>query len=183
MDANIIIGQTLEHTSNAGEYTVADGWALALKLRPRSGGAVVSASSAVSGNTYTFTVAASATAAWSPGVWDWEVWATSGAGEAHRVEAGQVTVVQGLLGAGATVDARSQAETSLAAIDAYLADKAGSGMQSYSIAGRQLSSYSMADLLALRTHLVNEVRRERDADRVAAGLAPRNKIMVRMSRA
>ena len=50
----------------------------------------------------------------------------------------------------------------------------------YEIAGRRLRFIPIAELLALRDRYRMEVRAEEDAERAAAGLAPRNKIRVRL---
>jgi hypothetical protein len=53
------------------------------------------------------------------------------------------------------------------------------GLASYSIAGRSLNRYAMADLLALRSRLQAEVAREDAAAAVAAGGFDRRRIYVR----
>lgn len=54
--------------------------------------------------------------------------------------------------------ARPWQEAALEAVESQLAGKAGSGMQSYMIAGRQMMSYSLTELRSLRSMLIAELR-------------------------
>jgi hypothetical protein len=64
----------------------------------------------------------------------------------------------------------SQAEQDLAAIDAAIrALSAGGAVQEYAIGNRSLKRYSLAELIALRSHYAVLVQRERQAARTASG--------------
>ena len=68
------------------------------------------------------------------------------------------------------IDDRTQAEKDLAAVQKAIRDIAnGNAVKSYSVAGRNLTRYEMADLIALESKLKFEVQRERRAALIANG--------------
>ncbi len=159
MQDQLYTGETLNYTSTLPDYPASSGWGLTLVLNPRTGGAVITFNSAASGDEHLVQVAASATAAWAPGTYAWEIWAIK-ALEKYRIDAGQIQILQGLLGAAAGVDTRSLAEKALDNVTTLLHGKATSGVLSYQINGRQLSSYSMNELLKLEAKLKADVNAE-----------------------
>ncbi len=66
-------------------------------------------------------------------------------------------------------DARPWQEAALEAVQAQLAGKATSGMQSYMIAGRQMMSYTLTELRSLRSMLIAELRLIRGTDTPGLG--------------
>ncbi len=67
-------------------------------------------------------------------------------------------------------DGRTQTEKDLAAVQKAIRDIAnGNAVKSYSVAGRNLTRYEMADLIALESKLKFEVQRERRAALIANG--------------
>lgn len=181
MQAQLVIGETLNYTATAPQYPASDGWVLRLLLNPRAGGTVSTTDSTPSGDAHALTVSAAFTSNWTPGDYAWELWALYGT-EQYRVDAGQLKVVQGLLGASAGADNRSQAESALAAAKAALAAWTPS-TKSYTIGGRSMTFNSAGEIIQVISHWENEVRRERDAARMAAGLKSSRKVHVRMPRA
>ena len=89
-------------------------------------------------------------------------------------------VVKANLAAASTSDTRSTARQALDAVNAALA---AYGAKAYladiSIAGRRQTFRSPAEFLAFRSKLKAEVAAEDNAERIANGLAPRNKLLVR----
>lgn len=179
MQSQIVAGETLNYRAVAASYPASAGWVVTLYLNPRAGGTATSVASTADGDDHLLQVAAATTAGWAPGWWAWETWAALG-GERYRLEAGQLQVVAGLIGAAAGTDTRSDAEKALAAVTAMLAGKAGSGVESYRINGRELRSYPLPDLLRLQQQLRRDVQAEQTAANIAAGLGGRQRFVVRM---
>ena len=168
MQDTLIAGDTLNYTANLPAYSPVDGWVLYLRLTPRSGSAAVATVIGVaSGSSGLVQVQAGTTAAWVAGEYGWAVWVDR-AGEVYTVDSGQITVRADPRTSAAGADSRSDAELGLAAIRALVMGKATTGQMSYAINGRQLQSYSLQDLLRLE----GKYKREVDAERAAAGLAP-----------
>ena len=76
------------------------------------------------------------------------------------------------------LDARTDAEKALDAVNKLLAGKAEKGILEYEIHNRKLKNYSMDELLTLHSHLSKQVQREKIAAGSATELRGR-KIMVR----
>lgn len=182
MQSQITVGDTLSALISLADYPASAGWTLSYRLTPRAAGTAYTFSASVLGSDHQVTVPAATTVNWAPGAYALGAWVTSGAGERHTVasECGQVTIAPNPATLPAGTDTRSSAEVALSNVTAMLAGKAGSGVQMYEINGRKLASYPLADLLKLKSQLQAEV----DAERVAAGLAPRTsgirRILVRM---
>lgn len=180
--SQLTAGDSLRLSIPSQGYTVANGWALTLVLAPVAGGARVTASTSAAdpenpGN-HLLTVAATATADWPPVDYTWVLQASK-TDERATLATGVTTVRPDPAVGTAAMDLRSTARKALDAINAYLADPNNLAAASYSIAGRDLSRWPRADLLAERSKWQAEVAREEDAARVAAGLASRRRIYVR----
>jgi hypothetical protein len=67
-------------------------------------------------------------------------------------------------------------------IEAYLKDPSNLTAASYSIAGRSLSRWNRADLLAERDRLKSDINRERQAEKLRNGLGTNQQIRVRFTR-
>ncbi len=163
-------GDTLSLTVTLADYPAGAGWTLSYRLTPRAAGTPYSFNATASGDDHVVSVPAATTAAWVPGDYTCSAWVTHTDGRRATVESegGQVVVRPDPATLGAGTDTRSDAERNLAAVKALLAGKATDGVASYQIAGRQLASYSLTELLKLRRQLELEV----DAERLAAGLRP-----------
>jgi|GEM_PF-1630805 len=96
----------------------------------------------------------------SAGRWWWQVKVTDGT-ESHMPETGELLVESNLFDESGSYDGRSEARIALDNINAVLANKATQDQQSYTIKGRTLQRYTVADLLKLRTFFVARVRKER----------------------
>jgi len=178
-------GDSLHLSIASRGRTVADGWALTLRLIPAAAaGARLSASTSTAdpdnAAAHLLTVAATATALWAPGPYTWVLQATRGS-ERETLVSGSTEILADPAAAGATaaVDLRSTARRCLAAIDAYLADPHNLSAAGYTINGRTLNRYPRAELLSERSKWQAEVAREEAAERLAAGLADRRRIFVR----
>ena len=118
------------------------------------------------------TVPSSTTAGFDAGLWTWQAIATSGSVQ-YTAGRGQFTVKATLEYSGdptAFVD-RSRAQIDFDYVEAAIRTLAQGGVvQEYTIGGRSLKRYKMAELLQLRDALKAEVDRERRAEKVKQGL-------------
>lgn len=164
---DLVAGDTLNFLTSTPGYSASDGWVLKYRLVPRGAGAEIAITAAAEGADHRVQVAAATSATWAAGPYGWTAWVEL-TGQSYTVGAGQITIRPDLRTLAAGADTRSAAEQGLAAITALILGKATTGQLSYSIAGRQLQSYSLAELLRLEV----KYKREVDAERAAAGLPP-----------
>lgn len=169
MQSRLAAGTTLKHTASLAAYPASAGWVLHYRLALRTGaGAPVDLAATASGDDHQLTVAFGSTAAWTVGTYNVTAYVEL-AGERFEVpeEAGTLVVTPDPATITAGVETRSQAEIALAAVQALLAGKAASGVESYEVAGRQLKSYALPDLIKLEGKLKNQV----NAEAILAGKA------------
>jgi hypothetical protein len=142
----------------------ADGWTLRLQLTGKA--FAVGFDATPSGSAHLFSLSAATTAAWIAGSYSTTLTASRGT-ERYTLSGGRLAITPNYQTAGA-LDTRSTAQRGLDNVNEMLSAPGGvsAGVQSYKIAGRELSRYSIAELLKLRDHLKAEVR----AERVEAGL-------------
>ena len=115
-----------------------------------------------------------------PGVYRWQAYATSDDDtERYLVGSGTTEVFTNFSDQTSGYDPRTDAEKMLEALNATLVGKASQDQLSLSIAGRSLSRMDSGALLKWRDTMKAEVRRERDAEKAAAGLDLGNKVRTR----
>lgn len=163
-------------------YPASAGWSLRLVLNPRAGGSVITINSTASGDDHLIQLAASTTATYAAGEYGYEIYAIKAA-EQYDLESGQLTIRPGLLVAAAGTDTRSAAEVGLDNVRAMIRGTATQGVKRYSIGGRELERYTIAELIQLESKLSNDVRGEQAAAAMAAGRPNPRKVHVRMGRA
>jgi hypothetical protein len=173
---SLVAGDTLKFTKSLGDYPASDAWVLTYTLVNSANRYTFAATA--SGDDHAVTVAATTTASYAPGEYDLRG-QVSKAGEVYTVATGQITVRPSFASA---TDGRSSAKKTLDAINAYLADTNNLAAASYEIAGRRLSRYTLADLLALRSAMETDVSREQAAQRIGAGLPDKRRVYVRFER-
>ena len=118
------------------------------------------------------TIPSSTTSGFDAGLWTWQAIATSGSVQ-YTAGRGQFTVKATLeySGTPSAFDDRSRAQIDLDYVEAAIRTLAQGGVvQEYTIGGRSLKRYKMAELLQLRDALKAEVDRERRAEKVKQGL-------------
>lgn len=175
-----IQGETLKWKRSFSDYPAGDGWVLVYYFRGAGSG--FDAAATVDGNDYLVTVPTATTSACAVGDYEWQAWFSKD-GEKHLADSGRVAVKAGLnsLETSATFDGRSEAEKTLTAIRAMLANKATLDQQSYVIGNRQLNRIPIADLLMLEKRYVMIVSRERQAARIKKGGKFFKTVHIRMS--
>ena len=177
------LGDTLAFTKALSLYPASAGWVLNYRLVPSAdSGSPVTFASTASGDSHAVNVPAATTAAWLPGVYAWSAWVTNGT-DSHTVEQGRAQLLINPRTAAGTIDLRSDAQTALDNVRATLRGKATADVLSYTINGRSLQRYSVAELIALESRLAAEVTRERRSQAIAMGQDTGRKISVRLGRA
>lgn len=189
MQASINLGDTLNYTTSVPDYPASDGWVLNTRLVPRPGfaGAVpVSISSSADGDDpslHRTSVSADDTSAWVAGEYSYFCFVEkTSTGERYRVDEGQITLAPDPL-LSTELDNRSAAEQALDAVTAAINGRATSVQMRYRIGEREVQFYAATELVALRSQLVTQVKRERRAKAMAKGLADPSKYAVRMANA
>ena len=165
------IGETID----SGSYTLT--WYG--RTNTASKGAAVTAAAYSDG--WRVTIPSATTADWVAGDWYFQLVAVSGSTEYIAGE-GQFKTIASLAFTGdpGAYDGRSRAQVDLDQVQAAIRTILdGGAVQSYSIAGRSLSKYALADLLALETKLKAEVKREQTADLIRNGHGNPHNLFVR----
>lgn len=171
----ITAGDTAEWTRQLSDYPASAGWSLAYRLI--NSAATIDISSSASGDDHAVSVSAATSAAYAAGEYRWQEFVTKGA-ERHTIATGAITIAADWAAASAGIDIRSDAEKTLAAVNAWLTTK-DPGVSEYEIAGRRIKYIPIGDLLKIRSSLQREVREEKAALLVGQGIAPANRLRVR----
>ena len=159
-----------------GDYPASDSWVLAYRLVNAAGAIAITASA--SGDAFAVSVAAATTAGYTAGTYTWVATVTKAA-ERYTVDTGTVEVLANLAAA-STADTRRAARKALDDADAALA---AYGSKAYlaeiEVSGRRQKFQTPGEFMAWRSRLQAEVAREVNAERLANGLASKNKLLVR----
>jgi hypothetical protein len=124
------------------------------------------------GDGWRINLSSATTAEFNAGKWTWQAIATYSTLQ-YTAGRGQFTVkaTAQYTGTPRAFDDRSRAEIDLGYVEAAIRTLAQGGMvQEYTIGGRSLRRYKMAELLQLRDELKNEIAMERKAERIRQGL-------------
>lgn len=163
-------GDTWTWERSLSDYPAGDGWVLTYALVSTS--ALITLTASADGDDHLIEIAATTTAGYSAGDYDWQSYVTLGT-ERFNVERGTVTVRPNLATATTGYDGRTAAAKALDAINAYLTTgnlEAGD----VQIDGRAVKYIPVLDLYKLRDKLKAEVAGEAAAARAAElGLDPR----------
>ena len=174
----ITAGDTLSFQKTFSDYPASAGWVLSYTLI--NGAGKITFSATASGSDHAVNVLAATTADWAAGTYTWQSVVTKAA-ERYTVGQGSM-VVSPDLAAATTFDGRTDARKALDAVNALMVSYGNKAyMQSYEINGRKQQFHTPGEFLAFRSKLQAEVRREENAARLKAGLAPRNQIAVRFN--
>lgn len=174
--ATLVAGDTLKFTKTLEDYPASASWVLTYTLANAAQRYTFAATA--SGDDHAVTVAATTTATYAPGNYDWRA-QVSKAGEVFTVGAGVMTVQPSFATA---TDGRSSARRALDAIDAYMADPSNLSAAEYQIAGRSLSRHNFSTLMEYRSKMAGIVANEENAARVSQGLPDKRRVFVRFER-
>ena len=177
LPVEIRAGDTLNFTRSYADYPAGDGWALAFKLIPLTGGPI-SFSGTASGDDYAVTVAASTTATWPAGRYTW-VESVALSGVRKTLASGETLVLADLAALAGSHDGRTFARKMLDAIESALVNAATASqldLIDVTFAGRG-QKRDRATLIAARDRYKREVQSEERA----AGIKPgRGRVLLRM---
>ena len=149
-------GDTASWSRQLPDYPASAGWVLSYVLV--KAGAQINITATASGSDHAVEVATGSTAAWAAGSYAYQE-RVSLSGKTYTVGTGNITILPSFAAATSGLDARSHAEKTLAALEAWI-EARDIGVAEYEIAGRKLKTIPITDLLALRQKYKNEVRRE-----------------------
>jgi hypothetical protein len=172
-------GDLLSWTKSLSDYPADQGWTLAYTLINAASKITINASA--SGADFLVSVAATLTAAYTAGAYQWMARVTK-ATEIYTVGQGTIEILPNLAAA-TTYDFRSHAKTMLEAIEAAFEGKASSTQLEMEINGRRIKSFSPSEMIQWRSFYKAEVAKEAQAETLArTGVNPR-RIGVRFARA
>ncbi len=159
-------GDTWSWTDSLADYP-APTWTLKYVLY-RYGYAAVSITATASGTDHAVTVSKTTTASIVAGEWNWSAYVED-ATTRTTVNSGTVTVKPDLSVAAATSDLRSHAQIMLDGIEATLQGRATHADLSLTVNGRSIQYLRPKELLEWRNLYRDEVRREQQEEKIAAG--------------
>lgn len=172
-------GDTLQWTRQLDDFPASAGWQLSYRLIGSAGSFAITA--AAQGDLHAIAITADASGAWPAGSY-MLLPAVSKDSDRYSLPAIPVQVLANLAGSTAATDTRSYAQRVLDAVEAILEGRAGSAESDVQINGRALRYFPIADLLALRDRMRQEVRSEQASQRAAAGLGSKaGRVFVRFS--
>lgn len=157
--------------------------ALTYFLRTNTSAEAATVNGTASSTGWAFTISSSISAGFDAGEWYFQAVATALSGGAKTtVGAGSLTVLPnlGYVGSPGAFDGRSQAEKDLDAVNAAIrALMTGGAVREYRIGERQITRYSLSELLVLQSRLKAEVAREKKAEMIANGMGNPHSVFVR----
>lgn len=180
----LIAGDSLELVESVPLHP-APAWTLHYRLTPPlPGQAPISLVGVAHGADHRVAVAAGVTAGWAAGVYTWARWVSHADGRRVSLGGGRLEISPDPAMTAAGFDGRSLAERTLADLLAARSTWATTQgrVSRYQIAGRTVEYRDAAELDAEIGWWRRQVAEEQTAARLAAGLAPRNRILVRWGR-
>ena len=140
----------------------------------------ISIASTASGPDFLVTIAATASAEFTPGIYTCIGQVTNGL-QRYTIQQSSVTVLPNVAGA-ATYDIRSSAKKALDSVNLLLETYGSKAyMHSYEIMGRRQQFQTPSEFLAFRSKLMQEVAAETNASLINDGQAPKNLVAVRFN--
>lgn len=159
--------------------SAAEGWTLSYVLV--KSGAKITISAEASGEDHLVTLAAATTAAYTPGVYTWQAYATKSSAR-HTVGGGTIEIKPNFAAATSTgYDGRSHVKRVLDALEAKLENRATREQEQMIVSGEVIGMMPIARLLEWYQRYKAAYAEELASARVSAGLGTGKKILVRFS--
>jgi len=179
-------GDTFREVVDLPAYPFADGWVLKLRLIARSGNQApieITGTGAADGRQHLVQALASATADWPAGEYGWVTWVER-SGDSFTTGSGQITIQPDPRQVTGALDTRTLAERTLADLEAAYASFVSTrgAIKRYRIMERETEFQSAAEIQRQIKFWSDKVKAEKEAARIAAGGAPRNRIKLRFTR-
>ncbi len=172
---SVVAGDTVTWRRSLIDFPASAGWSLTYYML---GPSPLSISSTADGDDHVIYAPPATTAAWPPGTYTWNAYATLG-GDRYLAASGQIVVLVNL--ATAITPARSSFRIQLAAVQAVLEGTSTYSQRVVEINGKRLDRHSLVELMHVQNVLLHRVQMEDDAARVAAGLPSRSSVLVRFA--
>lgn len=171
-------GDTLTWQRSLPDYPASASWLLSYRLINADG--KIDIASAASGDDHLVTVAASTSATYAAGDYEWTAYVTK-ATERYTVGSGRLTIRPDLAAKAGGFEARSAMRKARDDLRTALATWVTSNghIQEYEIAGRRMKFSSAADIQQRINLVERELAREDAAARLAAGLDSGRRVLVR----
>ena len=169
-----VAGDTVKWKKTLADYKASDGWTLSYALR---GAGTVNITASPSGADHQVDIAAATTAGYTVGTYSFSAYVTKAA-ERYTVGSGYIEIKKNLATATTFTDRLLTLQADVDAINAWLGKNYS--FASYSIGGRSLNKYTIADLYMLRGRLQSELQNLKDAEKIRRGLGTSKLIRVRM---
>ncbi len=182
MRDRIIAGDTLDFVTTLPDYPASGGYTLKYRLSPRTTGSAIDITCSATGDDHRCGAAAATTAAWAAGEYSWACWVEKVAERYGGTEypwRGECTILPNPATT-TNYDSRSDARKALDAMNAFIAGSTDMTIRRYTIGGRELERWPLADLLVARQRFASEVASEDAKARLNAGLGGGRKIQVRL---
>ena len=157
-----------------------DSWVMKFYIRTNSASGLTSQGSTY-GTGWEFTLSASDTAPLTAGDYFWQSEVSKGS-DKYSVGTGSLLVQQSLAytGSVSSIQEKSQLEQDLDAVQSAIRTLVSGGViKEYSIGGRSLKKYELADLMALESRLKFQFKRAQKSELIANGLGNPHQILVR----
>jgi len=166
----------------AGDSCLASaGWQLTYALV--KSGQQITISASASGDDHLVTLAASATANYSPGIYSWQAYVTGGSSERYMVDSGTIEILPNLATAATGYDDRSHVKKVLDALEARLEKRATADQAQTLIGGEVIAYMPIQRVLEWRDKYKAYYAQEIQAEAIANGLGGKQNIKVRFSNA
>ncbi len=176
--AFIVAGDTITWLISTPDYQASAGYVLSYVLINSAGKIAITASA--SGDDHLVSVSATTSAAYAAGDYTWQSSVALGS-ERYTIARGAIKIRPNLAAQAAGFEARSTARKALddlrSALVTWLASNGQ--VQEYEIAGRKMKYATAADIQMRISLVEREVAREDAAEKLAAGLNPARRILVR----
>ena len=168
--ASLRAGDSASWLISDADYPAGAGWGLTYTFINAAG--KFSITSAAEGDAHRVHVLPAVTALYVKGSYAWQCVAADGT-DAYTIRSGTIEVLPSFAAA-TTLDARSHAQKTLAALEAWI-ESHDMAVAKYAIAGREMQYIPIEQLLVLRDKYRNEVRREQ----VASGAVQSGRVYLR----
>lgn len=172
--SNFRAGDSFKLVFDLDDYPAVDGWDLTYYLK---GANSYSINATLVDGQYEVAESSANTANWVAGAYG-AFLQVSKSGEKHTLELGQTTILAAM-SALTNYDPRSHVKKVLDALESLMLGKASKDVDSYSIAGRQLTKMKPEEILKWKSHYGELYRRELAAEKIAQGKKSGNTVVVR----
>lgn len=176
----VVAGDTLSWRITLDDYPASAAWVLSYRLINATGKIDITAGA--SGDDHLVSVSAASSAVWSAGEYRYTAWVTKGA-ERHTVKSGTMRVRPNVAALN-TLDDRTPEKIALDALRSAYVDYVSNNqghVAEYEIAGRRMKFRSAAEIWMQIERLSVEVAKQTAAERLAAGLPARRRLLVRFN--